>query len=164
MKKAVFLVILLIAIKSYAAEPEIREVKNLFSASAYSKASADQLLKLLSATGESSPALFICYKGAAEMMQAKYGFNPVNKFKRFKKGRSLIENAVKKEPDNLEIRFLRFLIQTNLPSFLNYNNDIHKDRNYLLANLKTTDDKELRQNILKYLSSKKITQLKNRKD
>lgn len=117
MKKAVFLVILLIAIKSYAAEPEIREVKNLFSASAYSKASADQLLKLLSATGESSPALFICYKGAAEMMQAKYGFNPVNKFKRFKKGRSLIENAVKKRARQSGNQILKIPYPNQSPFF-----------------------------------------------
>ncbi|QNK63224.1 hypothetical protein H7F33_01500 [Pedobacter sp. PAMC26386] len=155
MKIAAFFIMLLFVTKSYSAEPEIQETRNLFEASAYSKASADQLLKLLSNIEQSSPPLFICYKGVAEMMQAKYSFNPINKFRRFKKGKILIEEAVKKDLGNIEIRFLRFAIQTSLPAFLHYNDDIHKDKIYLLANLKTTKDKKLRENILRYLSLSK---------
>ncbi|SHE49929.1 hypothetical protein [Pedobacter caeni] len=148
---AIFL--LLFAIKTYPAEPELREVKSLFEAAAHSKAAADQLLKILSVIGPSSPPVLICYKGVAEMMRCRYGFNPVNKFKRFKKGKVLIEEAVKKDPDNMEIRFLRFAIQTNLPGFLNYNDDIIKDKKHLLSNVKAIKDKKLKQDILKYLSA-----------
>lgn len=155
MKSTAFLILLLIATKTYSAEPEIHEVRSLFEASEHSKTAANQLLKLLSVVNHNSPPILICYKGAAEMMQAKYGFNPVNKFIRFKTGKKLIEDAVKKEPENLEIRFLRFTIQTNLPAFLNYNNDIKEDRAYLLANLKTAKDQKLKQDILNYLSKSK---------
>lgn len=155
MKIATFFTLLLFALKTYSAEPELQEVKNLFEASSHSKASADQLLELLNTISHSSPPILICYKGAAEMMQAKYGINPINKFKRFKNGKTLIEEAVKKEPNNMEILFLRFAIQTNLPAFLNYNKDIKKDKKYLLANLKTVKDKKLRQNILIFLSASK---------
>lgn len=164
MKKVAFLMLLLFATKAYSAEPEIEEVKILFEASAHSKHSADRLLNLLSAIDSSSPPLLICYKGAAEMMQAKYGFNPINKFRRFKKGKILIEEAVKKEPDNIEIRFLRFTIQTNLPAFLNYNDDIKKDKIHLLANLKTTKDKKLKQAIVKYLSSSRYCSTEEKKE
>lgn len=156
MKPAAFLFLLLFAPKIFAAEPDIEEVKTLFEASAYSKSAAERLLKLLAEIDHTAPPLLICYKGVAEMMQAKYGFNPINKFRRFKRGKTLMEEAVKKEPDNLEIRYLRLVIQSNLPAFLNYNDQINADKKYVLANIQTTKDKKLKQDILKYLSSAKL--------
>lgn len=158
MKGTSLFLLLLFATKVCATEPDMEEVKTLFEASAYSRSSADRLLKLLSKVDHSSSPVLICYKGVAEMMQAKYGFNPINKFRRFKRGKNLIEEAVKKEPDNLEIRFLRFVIQTNLPAFLNYNEQINEDKRFLLNNLQTTKDKKLKQDFLKYLSSSKLHQ------
>ena len=154
MKMLAFLTLLL-ATKIYAADPEIQKVKSLFEAAAHSKDAADQLVKLLSATNQSSPPLLVCYKGAAEMMKARYEFNPIHKFKSFRKGKFLIEQAVKEDPDNTEIRFLRFAIQTNLPAFLNYNDNIQEDKKYLLDNLQTTKDNKLKQNIVKCLSASK---------
>ena len=153
MKAAAFFLLLFFATKSHSAEPELREVKSLFAAAVHNRDSADQLLKILSSVGPSSSPILICYKGAAEMMRCRYGLNPIHKFRRFKKGRILIEEAVKKEPDNLEIRFVRFAIQTNIPAFLNYNDHITKDKKYLLNNVKTIKDKKLKQDILAYLST-----------
>ncbi|WP_316820264.1 hypothetical protein [Pedobacter gandavensis] len=163
MKLTGFFILLLFAINSYATEPEIEKVKSLFQASAHNKGAADQLLKLLSNVNESSAPLLISYKGAAEMMQAKYAFNPINKIKRFNNGKRLLEDAVKKAPEQIEIRFLRFAIQTNLPGFLNYNDEIQKDKKYLLSNLKTTQDKKLKQNIVKYLSASKYCSAEEKK-
>lgn len=153
MKAAAFFLLLFFTTKTFSAEPKLREIKSLFEAAVHSKDSADRLLKILSGIGPSSPPLFICYKGAAEMMRCRYGLNPIHKFRRFKKGKSLIEEAVKKEPDNPEIRFVRFAIQTNIPAFLNYNDHITKDKKYLLDNVKTIKDKKLKQDILAYLST-----------
>lgn len=155
MRKIVILMLLLLFKNVHASDPEIQQVKDLFEASAQSKASADRLSDLLANTGHSAPPLLICYKGAAEMMQAKYGFNPISKFKRFKRGKALIEYAVKKDPDDIAIRFLRFAIQTNLPAFLNYNDDINNDKIYLITHLKTMADKKLKQSIVKFLSASK---------
>jgi hypothetical protein len=155
MKHLFFFTLLLFAIESYSAEPEIEVVQTLFEASPTSKAAADRLSTMLSTIDQNSAPLLICYKGAAEMMQAKYKFNPINKFHKFKTGKKLIEEAVKKEADNIEIRFLRFAIQTNLPGFLNYNDHIQNDKKFLLNNLQKTKDKRLKQNILNYLLASK---------
>ena len=98
------------------------------------------------------------------MMQAKYGFNPISKLRRFKKGKTLIEEAVKKQPDNLEIRFLRLAIQTNLPAFLNYSDNIIEDEKYLLANIQTIKNKNLKQDILKYLLASKHCSAEEKKE
>ncbi|WGQ10868.1 hypothetical protein QG516_04270 [Pedobacter gandavensis] len=163
MKKTVFLMFMLLFSNIHAAEPEIQEIKQLFQASAKSKSAANQLLKLLADVTESSSPLLISYKGAAEMMQAKYAWSPVAKVKRFNTGKRLIETAVKKAPDHLEIRFLRFAIQTNLPAFLNYNDEIQNDKKFVLTHLKTTKDKTLKQNIVKYLSTSKYCTAEEKK-
>lgn len=163
MKKTVFLMFMMLFSNIYAAEPEIQEVKQLFQASAKSKTAADQLLKLLAEVTESSSPLLIGYKGAAEMMQAKYAWSPISKVKRFNNGKRLIETAVKKAPDHLEIRFLRLAIQTNLPAFLNYNDEIQNDKKFVLTHLKTTKDKTLKQNIVKYLSTSKYCTAEEKK-
>ena len=74
MKQVAFLIMMLFVTKTYSAKLEIEELKTLFEAAAYSKASADRFLKLLSTVDHSSTPILICYKGVAEMMQAKYGF------------------------------------------------------------------------------------------
>lgn len=163
MRKLLFFILLMCVTRTYAADPDIQEIKNLFQASAKSKASANQLLKLLSTVNEASNPLLISYKGAAEMMQAKYVFSPISKIKRFNTGKHLIEEAVKRAPENLEIRFLRFAIQTNLPAFLGYNEHIPQDKKYLLSHVKTTKDKILKQNIEKYLSTSKYCTAEEKK-
>ena len=155
MRHLFFFTILLFAMKSYSTEPEIEAVKILFEASPNSRSAADRLSTMLATIDQNSAPLLICYKGAAEMMQAKYKFNPINKFHKFRTGKKLIEEAVKKESDNIEIRFLRFAIQTNLPAFLNYNDHIQSDKKFLLNNLQKTKDKRLKQNILNYLLASK---------
>lgn len=162
MKQIALLMLLLFTTKVYSAEPDLEKVKTLFEHSARSSHAAEQLLKLLSPIDSSSAAILICYKGAAEMMQAKYGYNPINKLRRFKKGKKLIEDAVRKEPENIEIRFLRFAIQTNLPPFLNYRSDIEKDKTHLLANLKEIKDKKLKQTISQYLSVSKYCTIEDK--
>ena len=75
-----------------------------------------------------------------------------------------MEEAVKKQPDNLEIRFLRLAIQTNLPTFLNYSDNIIEDKKYLLANVQTIKNKNLKQDILKYLLASKYCLAEEKKN
>jgi len=142
---------------------DLNRIRDLYAQSAKLKTAADKLLKTLSEVDDSSLAVLIGYKGAAEMMQAKYGINPINKFKRFKKGRSWIEKAVAKDPGNLEVRYLRFTIQTNLPSFLFYDEHIKQDKTFLIDNLVAIKDKELKENIINYLSTTKYCSEQERK-
>ncbi|AMP98553.1 hypothetical protein AY601_1638 [Pedobacter cryoconitis] len=139
--------------------PEITELRTLYYESANDKAAAGKLLDLLSNVDDQSSQLLICYKGVAEMMQAKYTMSPISKFRRFKKGKEYIESAVAIDPENLEIRFLRFTIQTNLPSFLGYNDHIIADKTILIKNLDQIHDKPFKQLVINYLfASKNMTE------
>lgn len=58
-------------------------------------------------------------------------FNPISKLKTFNEGKKNLESAIKKEPYNPEIRFIRLSIQKNIPSFLGYKENIENDTEFL---------------------------------
>lgn len=78
--------------------------------------------------------VIIAYKVAAEMTLANCVGNPWKKYQYFKDGKKELEAAIKKEQNNLEIRYLRFAVQENLPGFLSYNN-LEEDKEFLIESL-----------------------------
>jgi len=76
-------------------------------------------------------ALMLAYKGSSRAMMARSASWPTAKYKYFTEGRDMIEKAVQLQPANPEIRFLRLMIQLNIPSFLKYNNQ-DEDRQFLV--------------------------------
>lgn len=153
--KLIILSILLSFTTSRAANPNLSELRNLLSKAPNSKSSWIEMAKLLAEVDNKSPAVLVCYKGVSNMMEAKYVISPWSKLSSFKKGKKLIEEAVKKDARNLEIRFLRYSVQTNIPAFLDYNDDKESDKQFILANVGNTKDKELKNNIVQYLRATK---------
>jgi hypothetical protein len=70
----------------------------------------------------------LAYLGAFQTIWAKHTINPLSKFNTFKKGKKNIEEAVRLDPKNLEIRIIRLSVQTNCPSFLGYRNSMEEDK------------------------------------
>ena len=64
----------------------------------------------------------------------------IKKFKHFEEGRKIIEQSIKNDPENIEIIFLRYLNQRNSPWFLNYNQNLAEDYDFLIKNLKFISD------------------------
>ena len=56
------------------------------------------------------------YKGTSYCMMAKTAFNPFEKLRLFNQGKQLIDQSVSTEPNNIEIRLLRNLINVNRPN------------------------------------------------
>lgn len=96
------------------------------------------------------------YQAMIWFLKAKDYFNPVNKLEAFNKGKIQLEEVLKSNPDNIELRFLRLTIQDNAPSFLGYNNNIKEDKVFLTSKLNTiTDDADLLSRITTYLEKNK---------
>lgn len=147
---------------------DLHQVRKLYHSAPEIKQDALQLnsLMLRVDSGKAAP-VWVCYKGANEMIQAKYVFNPFSKFDKFIKGKQLIEKAISRDTLNLEMRFLRYSIQSNLPGFLAYHDDLGADKRFLLVNTRNTKDAELKGIIINYLSTltaikpEELKQLKN---
>ncbi len=135
---------------AYAGGTNIEEVRRMYYSAAEGGKQAEQFTKMMDGMDTKDPIL-LCYKGAAYMMKADSYFNPYNKLMSFRKGRAMVEDAVSKAPGAVEVRFIRFGIQVNTPSFLNYDDNIQEDKTMLINNLKTIQDTDLKERIRKYL-------------
>lgn len=147
------IILWLIAAAVFFSPPSLPELRELYQKSAKSEAAAKSFLNSISAVNDKSAPVLICYKGVAEIVQARYLINPLSKLNSFKKGKEILESGVAKDPRNLEARYLRFTIQTNVPRFLNYSSEIPADKKMLIDNVVSLKDKELKQMIVTYLRS-----------
>lgn len=94
-------------------------------------------LKLAELFGNSKPStpILTAYKGAAAAAAPECVTNPATKISWFRKGKALLDDAIKNDPTNFEIRFLRFATQDKSPGFLGYNDNLNEDKNFLIKNL-----------------------------
>jgi len=107
-------------------------------------------------------ALTTAYMGALDALKAKHSWNPYSKIKYLNTSGKLMQQAVDGDPHNIEILFMRFSIQHNVPGFLGFNKDLVSDREDMINQLTHknygTADKELTQSIIKFLiDSKRCT-------
>ena len=75
-----------------------------------------------------------CYKGAVTAAMADYTKNKSEKLKLFREGKTLIEQSIAKDSSNVELRFLRFTVQSACPKALGYNHQIESDRTFIMSN------------------------------
>jgi hypothetical protein len=134
------------------AGPEVTQLRTMYKQSAKDKESAEDFLAKLNGVNDKSAPVLVAYKGVAQIVQAKYMFNPINQLSTFKKGKALIERAVAADPGNVEVRYLRFTIQTNAPSFLGYNEHIDADKKVLVDNFPKLTDAQLKQMVHNYIN------------
>lgn len=118
----------------------------------------DSLYNNLQKTNQKVP-LVMAYFGALEALKAKDSWNPYNKIKFLNLSNKTILQAVNASPNDMEIRFVRFSVQTNLPHFLGLNKDLDSDKNQILHQLKQKNyglaDKVFVQSIIKFMLDSK---------
>lgn len=123
-------------------DPHLAKVRDMYKKAPGKESHCKGLLKLLETATPNQPLLY-GYKGCATMIMAKHSFNPFNKLSFFKKGKNILETAINKDPENIELRYLRLAVQINTPSFLGYKDDIKNDKLFLNNNIKHVADHEL---------------------
>ena len=77
------------------------------------------------------------FEGTLLIKKAGLVFNPVSKLSLFKSGHNKLDNAITKESNNAELRFLRLMIQENVPRILNYRNQIDEDSKIVRSSFKS---------------------------
>lgn len=132
----------------------IKELRRMFDRSSRSEQECESMIKALDPYNEKNYPLYYGYKAGAVMMMAKHVINPFSKLSYFKKGKNMLESAIKTDKNNLELRFLRYTIQTNVPGFLNYGQNQKQDREFIISSLPALQDQDLKQIINHYLKSR----------
>src|SRR5688572_14231301 len=120
---------------SVAQQLDVKALRQLFYEARENEDKADLLFeKVGNYSGQEG--ILISYKAGAYALKAKYGANPLNKLKYVKKSQEYFSEAVQREPQNLEIRFMRYAVESQTPEFLGYSEHVKDDKNMLLDGLK----------------------------
>ncbi|TFF40698.1 hypothetical protein [Mucilaginibacter psychrotolerans] len=141
--------------------PDLPVIRKLLVTALESKKTTDSLYNSLGEIKERS-ALINAYMGTLEALKAKHAWNPYNKFKYLNDCEKTFKSAVTADPHNIEIRFMRFSIEHNVPKFLGYNKNLVVDRLEMVkqidAKYYASADKVLVKTIIKFmLESKRCT-------
>lgn len=147
MKTAILLLLM------FFANSSLTEVRELYSNVTNSKEKQQQFIAYMQ-KGNSNSAVFQAYKGASLVMTSKTAQRNERK-NLFVQGAEMIENAVAKEPENMEIRMIRLSIQENIPKAFNYNANIQEDVDFIKNKLKTTKDTQLKTYVVHYVKQSK---------
>ena len=167
MSNILFSILLICCSSSFKsnATVDIASVRSMFQQGASDEKKKKKMIRMLAPYDEQKP-LLLGYKGSGTMMMAKHVFSPFSKLSYFKKGKQMLESAINTDHKNFELRFLRFTAQTNIPSFLGYDSDIQKDKEFILNHFLQIKDTGLKQFVLpaliksKYLTTIEKQQLK----
>lgn len=133
------------------------QIRILYGRAAEKKTYAQQLEKLLKSAEEINPDnnnnLWIeAYKAALEGVKAYWAFLPLSKLNHLQKSQRKFETAIKKDPNNAEMRFLRITIEINIPTALGIKTHQKEDMAVIIQNIATTDiNNNLKSEIIQFL-------------
>lgn len=84
------------------------------------------------------------------MQMANYTINPYRKLDYFNKGREALEKHISRNPDHIDARYVRVLIQSKAPRILNYYKNIQADISFIKKNIETSSVDERSRSTMLY--------------
>jgi len=158
-KQIVLFLLFSVSSVSFANElPDIRQLRQRYYSAVESSSITDKLYAELKKHAQPSPVV-LAYVGSLEALRAKHALNPYYKIQYLKEADQTMRKAVKADPQNIEIRFLRYSYQYYVPEFLGYSEEKPEDVAVIVAQIKARNfrqqDKELMKNIVGFLAETK---------
>lgn len=123
--------LLIVVLCAFNSASDVQSARAYFLKAGTDAVYADKLKTL---TEGRSEALLKAYHGTAWAMKAKHHGNPVKKLEFLNKGLSDINTAVLLNAADIEIRFLRFSVEDNIPSVVPFKSHIAADKKMLIEN------------------------------
>lgn len=158
--KKILIVVLLTLIFQTGYSHDLQKIRKDYIESIKDEKSAIKLYDQLKSIKNPDP-LIQAYLGSAQAVRAKHAWNPVNKLNFLKQGCNTLDLAVKRSPNQLEIRFLRFSLQHFLPPFLGYSTHLETDKDKILELIQKREvtrlqvDKEILKNMVNFMIDSK---------
>lgn len=110
--------------------------------------STEALLNIYEAI-ENPSSEVILFKGALYVKKAGFLYNLGQKIALFKKGREIVEKTIEEQPDNVEFRFVRLIIQEKVPAILRYYSNKVEDAEMVIKGVNQLE-KEVQEAIFDY--------------
>jgi len=132
------------------ANPTTKELRKAFHESVLRSDKLPYFLNSVNALKNPSP-IEKAYIGASEALRARESWNPIDKLVYIHNYRKYLEEAVKSDQENLEIRFLRFSIEYNMPELIRSKKTIDEDKLIILSRLTQMDSFEIDKSMVNYI-------------
>ncbi len=156
MKKIIkIMCILVLPVVFNAANKDLLKVRDMYYKASTNRADAELFFNTISSFSGIEKSLVEGYKGMSFMIKANFDFNPYYKLSYFVKGKGFLDEAINNDPENAELRFLRFCVQTNAPVFLGYSGKITEDKGIIKKYYGTLEDDDLKKRIKEYMINSK---------
>ncbi len=130
---------------------DVADVRLKYKKASQSKEKTMTLFTQLEEISKNDEIVLVAYKGAVTTLKSRYQNGFKNKKTTFKEGVSLINFAIEKQPNNIEIRFVRMSVQQNVPKFLGYNFNLEEDKNFIFSRLDQIKSPDLYSYIKEYI-------------
>ena len=150
MKKLISFFVLLCSFLSYG--NDIEKIREIYFFSDKDENICDSISLLLKGM-DTENNLVLAYRGANTLLYCTKTNNVFKKFSYFEKGKYMIEQAIKNEPKNVEIAFLRYINQKNTPWYLNYKKNIKEDYKFIIQNISIINDQKFRNKVIETLKT-----------
>ena len=145
-----YILVLLFFVNLTNAQSDVKEVRKIFLLSSDSQLKCSQLNKMTSEKVNESP-IYHSYNIVSKIIESKYLINPLKKVKVFKENTKRLDSLLVIYPKILEIRFLRYSIQSNAPKILGYTNFVSEDYEFIMKNISYADE-DLKKIIMSFMS------------
>ena len=137
MRKLTLFLFVLAVTPAFSAD--MAKVRDLFAKISIDQTSCKSLISLTKSYSLSNEPLLYAYYAAAEMALANHTSWPSAKLAHFNSGKSKLEAAIKKYPNDAEMRYIRYCVQQGCPFFLGYSSDKQADKKFVLDHIDQTD-------------------------
>src|SRR5690606_38390434 len=95
-------------------------IRSAYKAAAQDHIKVDAFYNRLAKVSKNDKVELVAYKASAIALKSKQAKTLKDKKEGFIEGITLLEETIKREPTNIELRFIRLSIQENTPKLLKY--------------------------------------------
>ena len=120
----------------FAQTSKLNQIRQVYKNAGQDEDKNEELIKLSKSCDNTT---ITGYYASGIAIRAKYLYNPFSKLDHFRKGTALLDKTIESDKLNIELRFMRFCIQTVSPSFLGYNKEIQSDIELIVKHFMTID-------------------------
>jgi hypothetical protein len=114
---------------------DIKTIRNEFNMAINDEQKANQLFQQLSKLNPVAGSIEYAYLGATEALLAKHTFNPFSKLNYVNKATEKLNKAIAINGNNIEMRYMRFSVESGMPSYLGYSKHVSEDRKIIIEGL-----------------------------
>ena len=125
---------LVLGVSAFGSTPNLHIIRAEFHQAALDSDKIESFHRYMASLDIQEPVL-MAYRAASEALMAQVTWNPMEKYQLVKKFEALIHEAVSNDPENLEIRFLRFSVEYSIPRFLGVSKNLIEDKRMIVGNL-----------------------------